>query len=162
MLFLVIMLAHGGRCSLGSSRAAPGIRICAAASLSLGRSSSWRTAGSRCSSGRQFWHRYSLIFDIQSLFTLPLPSQRTHECRCRHYNAAVHYKPSPAPHLTPQNLDHLPYIQWGVLTTFVKSHFLRISKLDAQRCYTWPCILDSFVLMLNFMLGNFDIWAKSL
>ena len=44
------------------------------------------------------------------------------------------YTLSLAPHSTPQNLDPLPYIQWGVLTTFVKSNFLRSSKLDAWRC----------------------------
>ena len=37
-------------------------------------------------------------------------------------------------HSTLRNQDPLPYIQWGVLTTVVKSHFLRISKLDAWRC----------------------------
>ena len=33
-----------------------------------------------------------------------------------------------------QNLDPYPYIQWGLLTTFIKSHFLRSSKRDPQRC----------------------------
>ena len=40
-------------------------------------------------------------------------------------------KPS---HPTLRNLDPHPYIQWGVLTTFIKSHFLRRSKIDPQRC----------------------------
>ena len=37
-------------------------------------------------------------------------------------------------HSTIQNLDHDPYIQWGLLTTFIKSHFLMRSKRDPQRC----------------------------
>ena len=37
-------------------------------------------------------------------------------------------------HSTIQNLDPYPYIQWGLLTTFIKSHFLRSSKRDPQRC----------------------------
>ena len=40
-------------------------------------------------------------------------------------------KPS---HPTLRNLDPHPYIQWGVLTTFIKSHFFRRSKIDPQRC----------------------------
>ena len=37
-------------------------------------------------------------------------------------------------HFTLRNLDPHPYIQWGVLTTFIKSHLLRRSKIDPQRC----------------------------
>ena len=37
-------------------------------------------------------------------------------------------------HSTIQNLDPYPYIQWGLLTTFIKSHFLMRSKRDPQRC----------------------------
>ena len=37
-------------------------------------------------------------------------------------------------HSTQKILDPNPSIQWGVLVTFIKSHFLRRSKKHPQRC----------------------------
>ena len=62
-------------------------------------------------------------------------------------------------HSTIQNLDPYPYIQWGLLTTFIKSHFLRSSKRDPQRCietfnsttFVLLCFVGSRIFGLVFL-----------